>query len=141
MTVSLSPPLLLTITAQPLDEASKLVLPKGSSHLEQVTAILDFSYNFKISSWLIKPCLINLSWWKSSFSLGSSPATWAYQFLCLSRILIIDLPNKSYPLAEFNLPTKVIIFFFLIKLIFFLFFELLIFLNLFLFFFFSFIFC
>ena len=38
--VSGKPPLLLIITAQPFDEASKLVLPKGSSHLEQTTAIL-----------------------------------------------------------------------------------------------------
>ena len=73
VTVSFSPPLLLTITAQPLEDASKLVLPKGSSHLEQVTAILDFSYNFKILSWLIKPCLINRSWLKSSFSSISTP--------------------------------------------------------------------
>ena len=42
VTVSGSPPLLVTITAQPLAEASKLVLPNGSSHLEQTTAILVF---------------------------------------------------------------------------------------------------
>ena len=40
--VSGNPPLLLIITAHPFDEASKLVLPKGSSHLEQTTAILVF---------------------------------------------------------------------------------------------------
>ena len=40
--VSGRPPLLLIITAQPLDAASKLVLPKGSSHLELTTAILVF---------------------------------------------------------------------------------------------------
>ena len=40
--VSGSPPLLLIITAHPLAAASKLVLPKGSSHLEQTTAILVF---------------------------------------------------------------------------------------------------
>ena len=40
--VSGSPPLLLIITAQPAEEASKLVLPKGSSHLEQTIAILVF---------------------------------------------------------------------------------------------------
>ena len=43
--VSGNPPLLLIITAQPLLAASKLVLPKGSSHLEQTTEILTF---FKI---------------------------------------------------------------------------------------------
>ena len=38
--VSVNPPLSLIIKAQPLLEASKLDLPKGSSHLEQATAIL-----------------------------------------------------------------------------------------------------
>ena len=37
--VSGRPPLLLIITAQPLLAASKLDLPKGSFHLEQVTDI------------------------------------------------------------------------------------------------------
>ena len=40
VSVSGNPPLLLIITAQPLAEASRLVLPKGSYHLEQTTAIL-----------------------------------------------------------------------------------------------------
>ena len=40
--VSGKPPLLLIITAHPFAAASKLVLPKGSSHLEQTTAILVF---------------------------------------------------------------------------------------------------
>ena len=40
--VSGKPPL-LEIIAQPLLLASKLVLPKGSSHREQTTAILVFS--------------------------------------------------------------------------------------------------
>ena len=39
--VSGKPPLFEMITAHPLLAASKLVLPKGSSHLEQATAILD----------------------------------------------------------------------------------------------------
>ena len=39
VTVSGKPPLLVIITAQPFAEASKLVLPKGSSHREQATAI------------------------------------------------------------------------------------------------------
>ena len=42
VTVSGKPPLLVIITAHPLAEASKLVLPNGSSHLEQATAILVF---------------------------------------------------------------------------------------------------
>ena len=40
--VSGKPPLLLIITAAPLLEASKLVLPNGSSHLEQTIEILVF---------------------------------------------------------------------------------------------------
>ena len=39
--VSIKPPLLEMIVAQPLDEASKAVLPKGSSHLDGTTAISD----------------------------------------------------------------------------------------------------
>ena len=35
--VSGRPPLLLIITADPLLAASRLVLPKGSSHLEDIT--------------------------------------------------------------------------------------------------------
>ena len=42
------PPLLLIIVAHPLLEASKLVLPKGSSHLEQATAILDLFKDFEL---------------------------------------------------------------------------------------------
>ena len=42
--VSGKPPLLLIITAQPADDASKLVLPNGSSHREHTTAILDLLY-------------------------------------------------------------------------------------------------
>ena len=45
--VSGSPPLFDIMTAHPLLDASKLVLPKGSSHLEQATAILDFSIFLK----------------------------------------------------------------------------------------------
>ena len=45
--VSGSPPLFDTITAHPRLDASKLVLPKGSSHLEHATAILAFLKTFK----------------------------------------------------------------------------------------------
>ena len=45
--VSGRPPLFDTITAQPRLDASKLVLPKGSSHLEHATAILVFLKIFK----------------------------------------------------------------------------------------------
>jgi len=40
LVVSGSPPLLLIITADPLLAASKLVLPKGSFHLEHTTEML-----------------------------------------------------------------------------------------------------
>ena len=43
--VSGKPPRLEIITADPLLAASKLVLPKGSSHLEQTIDILTFSVN------------------------------------------------------------------------------------------------
>ena len=46
--VSGRPPLLLIIVAQPLDEASKAVLPKGSSHLDGTTAISDLFKNLKL---------------------------------------------------------------------------------------------
>ena len=45
--VSGNPPLLEITTAHPRLAASKLVLPKGSSHLEQATAILVLSKLFK----------------------------------------------------------------------------------------------
>ena len=41
--VSGSPPLLEIITPHPRLDASRLVLPNGSFHLEQTTAILVFS--------------------------------------------------------------------------------------------------
>ena len=44
--VSGKPPLLEIIVAQPLDVASKAVLPKGSSHLDGTTAISVFERNF-----------------------------------------------------------------------------------------------
>ena len=45
--VSVSPPLLEIIVAQPLEEDSKAVLPKGSSHLDGTTAISDLSKNLR----------------------------------------------------------------------------------------------
>ena len=43
--VSGKPPLLLIITADPLLAASKLVLPKGSSHLDETIDMLTFLEN------------------------------------------------------------------------------------------------
>ena len=48
--VSGNPPLLLMMTAEPLLAASRLVLPNGSSHLEQTTEILTDLRKFKIKS-------------------------------------------------------------------------------------------
>ena len=109
--VSGKPPRSLIITADPLLAASRLVLPKGSSHLEQTTDTLTFFKKFKIKSLFLKPRLIKLLCSKYIFSLGSSPITYAFQFLYLSKIFIIVLPKISKPLAEFNFPIKVIIFF------------------------------
>ena len=55
VTVSGKPPLLVIITAHPLADASKLVLPKGSSHLEQATVMLVFLNIFKTSSCFLNP--------------------------------------------------------------------------------------
>ena len=46
------------MTAHPFAEASKLVLPKGSSHLEQTTEILDFLNIEMTSLWLLKPKIL-----------------------------------------------------------------------------------
>ena len=55
--VSGKPPLLLIITAQPFAAASRLDLPKGSSHLEQTTAMLVFLYILITSVCFLKPSL------------------------------------------------------------------------------------
>ena len=90
MTVSGKPPLLVIITAQPFAEASKLVLPKGSSHLEQTTVILDFLKIFKTSWCFLKPKIFAFLCFKMIFSLFSSPIIKAFQLGYLLRILIID---------------------------------------------------
>ena len=113
--VSGKPPLLLIITAEPLLAASRLVLPNGSSHLDETTEILtyfNFSNIFLCSTY---PFTERFSCLKSIFSLGSSPMTIAFQSLYLSNILRIASPKRSYPFAEFNFPTKDINFFFFCK--------------------------
>ena len=55
VTVSGNPPLLVIITAQPLADASRLVLPNGSSHLEHATVMLVFLNMFKTSLCFLKP--------------------------------------------------------------------------------------
>ena len=52
--VSGRPPLFDIITAHPRLAASKLVLPNGSSHLEQVTAMLDFLKVSNTTLWILK---------------------------------------------------------------------------------------
>ena len=59
--VSGRPPLFVIITAQPQLEASKLVLPNGSCHLEQTTAILVFFKILITSLCFLKPLISNLS--------------------------------------------------------------------------------
>jgi len=115
VTVSGNPPLLLIITAHPRLAASKLVLPNGSSHLEQTTVILDFLKLSKTILCFLKPCNFKFLCLKIIFSLGSSPYTIDFQSGYLFNILIIAFPNMSYPLALFNFPTNVIIFCFLLK--------------------------
>ena len=73
--VSGNPPRLLIITAEPLLAASKLALPKGSSHLEQTIEILVFFKKFKINELLLNPKLYKFLCLKITFSLGSSPIT------------------------------------------------------------------
>ena len=115
VTVSGNPPLLVIITAQPLAEASKLVLPKGSSHFEHATVMLVFLKILITSLCFLKPSIEARLWDKKIFSLFSSPITIAFQFLCLSKTFLMDLTNISYPLALFSLPTNVINFCFLFK--------------------------
>ena len=118
--VSGNPPLLVIIGADPLLQASKLARPNGSSHLEHITDILVFSSCFKIKLCSLKPYLIKFLCSKKCFSLGSSPIIIAFQFLYLSKILTIECPKISNPLALLSLPIKEIIFSFFLKFIFFL---------------------
>ena len=67
---------------------------------------------------LLKPVILRFLCLKINFSLGSSPITIAFQFLYLSKILVIASPNRSYPFAVFNFPINDIIFSFFLKLIF-----------------------
>ena len=85
--VSGSPPLLVIITAHPFPEASKLVLPKGSSHLEQATAMLVFLNIFITSACFLKPRTSAFLCFIFIFSLFSSPIIFAFQSGCLLRIL------------------------------------------------------
>ena len=61
LVVSGKPPLLLMITADPRLAASKLVLPNGSSHLEQITEILTFFNKSKTYLLFLNPKFDNLS--------------------------------------------------------------------------------
>ena len=94
-TVSGKPPLLLIITAHPLLEASKLVLPNGSSHLEQTTVMLESLKFLRTSLWGLNPWTFKFLWLKNNFSLGSSPNTFDFQLGYLFNILIIAFPNIS----------------------------------------------
>ena len=52
--VSINPPLFVIIVAHPILHASRLVLPKGSSHLEQATDILAFLSKFRTKEFPLK---------------------------------------------------------------------------------------
>ena len=93
--VSGNPPLFVIITAQPLAEASKLVLPKGSSHLEQATVILVFLNIFITSLCFLKPRIDAFLCSSKIFSLFSSPITIVFQSLFLSKTFVIDFANIS----------------------------------------------
>ena len=113
VTVSGKPPLFVIITAQPLADASRLVLPKGSSHLEHATAILVFLNILITSSCFLNPKISAFLWDSFIFSLFSSPIILAFQSGFLFKTLIIAFEKMSYPFALFNFPTKVIHLFFL----------------------------
>ena len=118
--VSGKPPRSEIIIADPLLEASRLVLPKGSFHLEQTTVILVFSKFFKTSLCVLNPRIFKFLCLKLNFSLCSSPITFDFHVGYLFKILIIVLPNISYPFELLSLPTKEIKFSFFVKSIFFL---------------------
>ena len=83
------------IVAQPLEEASNAVLPKGSSHLDGITAISDLLKKSKTLLWDICPkfkCLLCVG---KFWNLFSSPIDYAFQSLFLFKILNIDLQYKS----------------------------------------------
>ena len=115
MAASLKPPLFVIITAHPLLEASRAILPKGSSHLEQTTQILDLASAFNVKSCFLKPRMLKFLCSKKCFSLGSSPITVAFQLLYLSKILIIVFPKISNPFDLLSRPTKIILFCLLLK--------------------------
>ena len=87
------------------------VLPKGSSHLDGTTEIDDFLYKSKILLWGSHGKILRFLCLKENFSLGSFPATIAFQFGNSSKIFITAGPNRSYPLEEFSLPVNTICFF------------------------------
>ena len=95
VTVSGNPPLLVIITAHPLADASKLVLPNGSSHLEHAIVILVFLKILITSLCFLKPKIEALWCDKGIFSLFSSPITIAFHSLFLLRTFTIDFAKIS----------------------------------------------
>ena len=95
VTVSGKPPLFVITTAHPLADASKLVLPKGSSHREQATAILDFLKILRTSLCFLNPRISARLCFKIIFSLFSSPIIFAVQSEYLFKIRFIDEENIS----------------------------------------------
>ena len=93
--VSGNPPLLLIITAHPLLLASKLDLPKGSSHREQATAIFVFLKILSTSWCFLKPRISARLCLQIIFSLFSSPIIFAVQSGYLFNIRFIEEENTS----------------------------------------------
>ena len=113
--VSLNPPVLEIINAQPRLAASRLDLPNGSSHLEHATAILVFLKILITSLCGLNPNICAFLWLSNIFSRFSSPITFAVHSGYLFNIFLIALAKTSYPFALFSLPTNVIQFFFFFK--------------------------
>jgi len=95
VTVSGKPPLFVIITAHPLADASKLVLPKGSSHREQATAIFVFLKMLSTSLCFLKPRISARLCLQIIFSLFSSPIIFAVQSGYLFNIRFIEEENIS----------------------------------------------
>ena len=109
--VSGKPPFFVIMGTDPLLQASKLALPNGSFHLEQIIDILVFSNFFKINLWSLYPKIFKFLCSKECFSLGSSPITMDFQSGYLFKIFNIVLPKTSYPFALLSFPIKEIILF------------------------------
>ena len=95
LVVSGSPPLSVIMVAQAILDASRLDLPKGSSHLEQATNMLVYLRIFSTYEFSLKLMTLRFLCLNTCFSLGSSPITIDFQFGYSLRIFRIAPPNMS----------------------------------------------